>query len=114
MLAAFTERIPLDEREQLLAHLPDDARRIAAPPRRHGPAGAPGARGDARHPRTVSELVAAVASASGVDTKSATAATQAIVAELRLLVPEESDDVAAVLPAELRSLWTANRGLDAR
>jgi hypothetical protein len=31
--------------------------------------------------------------------------TEAALAELTMLVPEERDDIAAVLPRELRELW---------
>ena len=36
VLATFIDRIPADERRQLLAHLPADARQFAGPPRYHG------------------------------------------------------------------------------
>jgi uncharacterized protein (DUF2267 family) len=99
VLAAFTDHIPVDEREQLLAHLPVDARQLAGPPRRHGV--------EPRRIRTVPQLVAEVVADGTVDPERATAITQAVVSRLRSLVPEEAADVAAVLPADLRSLWTA-------
>ena len=37
------------------------------------------------------------------------AVAQVVIARLRALVPEEADDVAAVLPRELRAVWNADR-----
>lgn len=97
VLAVFADRIPADERNQLFAHVPEDVRELAAVPRRHGE--------HATSPRTVSELVAAIGSHDRVDPVNAEAITEAVLARLRELVPEEADDVAAVLPEELRDLW---------
>ncbi len=33
--------------------------------------------------------------------------TESVLATLRGLVPEEADDIAAVLPSELRAFWNA-------
>jgi hypothetical protein len=82
----------------VFAHLPDDVRELAAPPRRHG-----------RHVarlRTVPELVIATA-ASGLEAEHAEAITESVVGCLRELVPEEVVDVAAVLPEDLRQFWTS-------
>lgn len=65
VLGAFTDRIPDGEPEQLLSHLPLDARDLAGPPRRGG-----------------------------------------VPSRLRTLVLEEAADVAAVLPDDLRALWS--------
>jgi uncharacterized protein (DUF2267 family) len=101
VLATFTERIPADERRQLLAHLPQDARQFAGPPRHHG-------KETARF-RTVAEMASAVSSAESLTGEQADAVTRAVIARLRSLVPEEADDVAAVLPPGLRALWNADR-----
>ena len=99
VLATFAERIPQDERDQLLAHLPSDVRELASVPRRKGEA--------VTRLRTLSELVTAIASRNGMSPERAQTITESVLAHLRQLVPEEVDDVAAVLPEELRQLWTA-------
>ncbi|MGZ6969615.1 MAG: DUF2267 domain-containing protein [Acidimicrobiia bacterium] len=97
VLATFAERIPHDEREQLLTHLPNDVRELASVPRREGDA--------VTRERTVAELVAAAVS-HGLSSAHAAAITESVLGHLRRLVPEEVTDVAAVLPEELRELWT--------
>jgi uncharacterized protein (DUF2267 family) len=71
-------------------------RALAGPPRRAG---------EARRPRTVPELVAAVTAEGGIDRAHAEEITRAVVTALRSIVPHEAADVDAVLPAELRALW---------
>jgi uncharacterized protein (DUF2267 family) len=95
VLSPFAGRIPAGERAHLLLHLPDDVRRLAIAP---APIGGPPA------PRTVAELLERSA-AFGLRGPTAPLAAESILAELRALVPEEVDDVAAVLPRELRDLW---------
>jgi uncharacterized protein (DUF2267 family) len=97
VLCGFGERIPEAERAQVHAHLPEDVRALAGPPRRLG----------ARAPRlrTLPQLVAAVTAEGGVEPGRAEAITRAVVGSLRAIVPDEAHDVAAVLPAELRALW---------
>lgn len=96
-LAVFSERLPSSTRRQVLAHLPADCRPfLAAPVRTKRPPAS----------RDVTELVLQVLLES--DTLSPGPAAQvvaAVIGELRLLVPDEIDDVAAVLPRELQSLW---------
>ena len=99
VLATFAERIPEEERNQLLAHLPADVRELAAAPRREGEA--------VTQPRTVAELVSVITSRGELSPERAQAITESVLAHLRRLVPEEVTDVAAVLPEELRQLWTA-------
>ena len=55
--------------------------------------------------RTVPQLVAAVTTEGGIESRQAEQITRAVLATLRELVPEEAHDVAAVLPTELRELW---------
>lgn len=98
VLGAFTDRIPENERRQLLSHLPLDARALAGPPRRGGAA---------PRVRTVPELVARVIAHGGIDPERAGAITEAVLGRLRTLVPEEAGDVAAVLPHDLRALWAS-------
>jgi uncharacterized protein (DUF2267 family) len=97
VLGAFSGRIPQNEREQLLAHLPADVRELAT---------VPNVAGDAlRRMRTVDELVRTVTD-PGLTPDQARAVAEAVVTHLRRLVPEEAADVEAVLPAELKRLWT--------
>jgi uncharacterized protein (DUF2267 family) len=95
VLGALAERLPDDERAHVAAHLPTDVRGMLTPPRRiHG--------GPARTP---AEVVRRVRSAAALDEARAALATRRVLHVLRELVPEEADDVAAVLPADLRDLW---------
>jgi len=96
VLGPFMERVPLDEREQVLAHLPADARALAGAPRRHG----------GTRLRTRDDLDDEVERIAGVDPLVADALSFTILGALRALVPEEVADVAAVLPAGLRAAWT--------
>jgi uncharacterized protein (DUF2267 family) len=98
VLATFAERIPVDERDQVLAHLPADVRRLAAVPRREG--------ATVSRVRTVAELVSATTARNGMSEGRAGAIIESVLGHLRGLVPEEAIDVAAVLPEELRDLWT--------
>jgi hypothetical protein len=97
VLGAFAGRIPEDERTQLLAHLPADVRELAAVPQIAGDALA--------RMRTVDELVQTV-TAPGLTAEQGRAIAEAVLAHVRRLVPEEAADVEAVLPAELKRLWT--------
>lgn len=98
VLSTFASRVPEGEREHLLQHLPEDVRRLTSPPARAGL--------DAREISDVGDLVAAVqASGALYDTTDPAAVVGEVVQELRRLVPEEAEDVAAVLPPELRRLW---------
>jgi hypothetical protein len=97
VLCGFTDRLPDDERAQMLGHLPADVRALAGPVRRHGERPA--------RLKTLPQLVAAVIAEGGIDPAHADDITRAVVASLRSLVREEARDVAAVLPAELRELW---------
>jgi uncharacterized protein (DUF2267 family) len=99
VLATFAERIPVDERAQLLAHLPADVCELAEAPRRSGEA--------ATRARTVDELVTAIVTRSGMSVEHAQGIIASVLAELRALVPEEAADISAVLPEQLRRLWIA-------
>lgn len=97
ILATFAERLPGDERHQVSTHLPADVRALFTPPRR--------IRG-ATPVRTASDLVDRIAASTAeLPHEMARQVTQAVVRELRALVPDEAADVAAVLPAGLRELW---------
>ncbi len=97
VLCRFLDRIPEGEREQVLAHLPDDVKELAGPPQRHG--------AHAERYRTFDDLVTAVRAEEAIAPEFAAELTRRVVATLRSLVPEETDDVSAVLPAELREVW---------
>jgi uncharacterized protein (DUF2267 family) len=98
VLAAFADRIPADERVQLLSHLPADVRELTTTPRRYGHR--------APRLRTIHELVGSIAAGAGTDAGNAAGITENVLGCLRTLIPEEAADVAAVLPEELRELWT--------
>jgi len=97
VLCSFLERLPATEREHVRAHLPADVLGIAGPPHRRGES--------PPRLRTVPQLVAAVTAEGGVDPARADAITRAVLEALRAAVPEEADDIAAVLPTDLRELW---------
>jgi uncharacterized protein (DUF2267 family) len=97
VLGTFADRLPPDERDHVAHHLPADVRPMFAPPRRVV---------GRRSARNVTELVARVCAASdAVPAVRAEAVVEGVLATLRSLVPEELEDVAAVLPADLRELW---------
>jgi len=100
VLCAFLERLPAAEREHVHAHLPADVLALAGPPHRRGE--------PPPRLRTVPQFVAAVTAEGGVDPGRADAITRAVLEALRTSVPEEADDIAAVLPADLRELWASS------
>lgn len=99
VLSVLAERVPAGELDHLMAHLPDDVRELMRSPRRIGATVA--------RTRAVSDLVARVLAVDRVPPKRAEQAVRAVFAALRGLVPEESDDICAVLPEGLRDLWLA-------
>lgn len=102
VLATFLERIPEGERHQVLTHLPADVRALTRMPRRLGSAGT--------RLRTVDELVATVSDVDpALGATRARLVTDAVLGELSELIPEEREDVAAILPADLRRLWQRGR-----
>lgn len=99
VLSALAERVPAGELDHLMAHLPADVRQLMCAPRRIG---APVAR-----TRAVSDLVTRVLAVNRVPPERAEEAVRTVFTALRGLVPEEADDIAAVLPEGLRDLWLA-------
>jgi uncharacterized protein (DUF2267 family) len=99
VLCGFGDRIPPAERAHLVAHLPDDVCDIMRGPTRHGDT--------TPRLRTVPQLVAAVVAEGGIEPDRAAAITRAVLATLRTLVPEETHDISAVLPAGLAHLWNS-------
>jgi len=106
VLSTLMERLPRDEREHLLAHLPADVRVLA-----HHPRSPRAAATSIRTKREFAEAVEELARLDGAEGITgpvrALVVSRAVLAALRRLVPEEVADVAAVLPAELRELWGA-------
>ena len=97
ILATFADRLPDTERDHVRAHLPADVRSLFTPPRRT-PHKSP--------PRTVPELVGRVTELTDeLPRDKSEQVTVAVLESFRSLVPEEADDVGAVLPTELRNLW---------
>jgi uncharacterized protein (DUF2267 family) len=99
VLCGFLDRLPPGERAHVLGQLPADVRVLAGPVRREGTRAA--------RLRTVPQLVAAITAEGGVDPARADEITRAVLGVLHDLVRAEAQDVAAVLPTELRALWEA-------
>lgn len=96
-LGCFAERLPDSERRHVLAHLPADVQRLLEAPRRVG---------SVKAVRTVSELVFRILlTTDSLEATKAHEVTAAVIGELRRLVPEETGDIAAVLPSELKAFW---------
>jgi uncharacterized protein (DUF2267 family) len=72
---------------------------MLTPPRRHGPTRSPA--------HAFDDLVVGISFAVDGRTAAAEHAVRAVLAELRVLAPEETTDIGATLPAEMRALWTA-------
>lgn len=95
-LATLLSSLPEDERAHVLAHLPEDVQRHAHPPLEVG---------RMVRPRSVGGFDRAVAERAGLPRRDAAMATRSIIDALHRLVPEEVDDVEAVLPTGLKALW---------
>ncbi|SBW23624.1 hypothetical protein FDG2_3860 [Candidatus Protofrankia californiensis] len=98
VLTTFFERLPVAERRHVASHLPVDVQVLTVPPRRRGQAPA--------RMRHLDEFIEAVLRIDHIDRVHAHDITGAVLQTLRDLVPEEAQDVAAVLPEELRRTWT--------
>jgi uncharacterized protein (DUF2267 family) len=98
VLGFLADRVPAEEYTQLTAHLPSDVRALCGTPSRRGVR--------SKAVRTVPQLVASLAPATDpLPPEEARRVVEAVLGTLRELVPEEDDDVAAVLPGELADLW---------
>jgi uncharacterized protein (DUF2267 family) len=93
VLSAFLQRIPQAERRHVLGQLPQDVRTLASQP-----TGAPPV-------NRLEALGAAVAVRTGVRLDSGKAIAMAVLHELRKAVPDEAEDIGAVLPRQLRDVW---------
>lgn len=96
IVATLLDVLPPSERDHMRVHLPTDVRnrvdnlvRIGKPPR----------------PTTTDEFVTSVTDVFAVPRGTAEMATRQVLATLQDLVPEETADVAAVLPRGLKELW---------
>jgi uncharacterized protein (DUF2267 family) len=95
VLSTFAALLPKGERRHVLTHLPTDLRVLAEPLR-------PGWAGH-RQLRRLDEFT--LAALPNIEPGARPAIVESVIGTLRALVPEESFDVAAVLPKELRPLW---------
>jgi uncharacterized protein (DUF2267 family) len=94
VLSAFLQRIPEGERRHVDAHLPADVRALVSQETRHPPV------------EDLSGLGAAVVERTGLPLDRGVAIAGAVLGALRDAVADEADDIAAVLPEPLRSVWT--------
>jgi len=99
VLATLCDRLPKTEREQFLLHLPADVRKLGAPLRGNGSGNG--------HVRSPGAFAGSVARLGGISPRTAEKISTVVIGELKSLVPEEASDVAASLPAELRTFWEA-------
>lgn len=96
-LSVFLSRLPLDERRQVIGHLPKDVRDLLDPAVRSG------ALIDVRDTdELIAEVVRRVPDASEAEVRRL---VPRVIEVLRAFVPEEAADVRAVLPEGLRTLW---------
>jgi uncharacterized protein (DUF2267 family) len=94
VLATFLRRLPEQERRHVSSHLPEDVRALIGE-----------VTGPPSDIRARSDFYAAVATSAGTTEENVPALVGALLGDLRALVPEEVDDVGAVLPADLEDLW---------
>lgn len=98
VLSTFCEQIPLDEREHVFAHFPDDVKQLAERPQRRGM--------ELERIKRADDLFDAIGGAHpALDASVAEAVTLAVLTDVARLVPEERQDIEATLPNELRQLW---------
>ena len=96
ILASFFEQLPEEERRHFEGHLPVDVRVLTISPKRSG----------ATVPvRDMDSFLDAVLQRDHMDKDQAPAVITAVLRELRVLVPEETTNVAAVLPTDLHRIW---------
>jgi len=95
VLSTFAALLPEGERRHVLTHLPTDLRVLAEPLR-------PRWTGN-RHPRRLDDFI--LTALPNVEPLRREAIVDSVIGSLRGLVPEETLDVAAVLPEGLRQLW---------
>jgi uncharacterized protein (DUF2267 family) len=99
VLAAFAAVLPDGERAHVAAHLPHDAAALLQPIKQPR----------ATRIRHVDELYAAVAKTGSISVEHVPFVVDAVIAALRNMVPDETADVTAVLPEEIRALWNTER-----
>ena len=97
VLHHFLDRLPDDERSHVMVHLPADVRVLVHPPYRDG---------EPLDIETPEQLFDAVAATDLLLTRdTAEAVARDVLDALVDAIPEETADVAAVLPPPLRELW---------
>jgi len=96
VLAVFLRVLPDDPRRHLVTHLPADVQALTDEALIVG---------DLERARTADELIRQVADAAARTIGTAELVTRRVMADLRDLVPEEVDDVAAVLPRDIGRMW---------
>jgi uncharacterized protein (DUF2267 family) len=101
VLGRFLTRLPGDERDQVLGHLPADVRELVGSPRRPE---------TSRSPRKFSldDLVTEVEAQGVVDPSRTRPLVSTMIVNLREVAEDEAEDVGAVLPADLRDVWLAD------
>lgn len=96
ILAVLLRILPEDPRRHFETHLPADVRALTDEALIVGVL---------ERPRSMSEFIAQVADAAARTTGTAELVMRRVLADLRDLVPEEADDIAAVLPREIARMW---------
>jgi uncharacterized protein (DUF2267 family) len=96
ILAVFLRILPEDPRRHFETHLPADVKALTEEALIIGAM---------ERPRSMEDFVAMVADAAARTTGTAELVTRRVLADLRELVPEEVDDIAAVLPREIKQMW---------
>src|SRR5581483_9307584 len=97
VIRVLADELPRNERQQLVAHLPADVRDLV---------GTGTHRGSSRHGRRVGDLIIdVVTTTKGIPLGRAEHVLESVLGTLHELVPEETRDVAAVLPDDLRRFW---------
>ncbi len=102
VMRVFLACLPPRERAHLAAHLPADVQHLSE---------LAVIVGEPSKPRTVEDLVGQVADAASRTRGTAEQAIRAVLTTLHDLVPEEVDDIAAVLPHDLAVLWNDSKGV---
>ena len=94
IVGAFLALLPAGERRHVRAHLPMDVQSLAEPALAAAPR---------RRPRLHAEFMAAALPTTHPYDR--VGIVESVIGALREQIPEESEDVAAVLPPDLRVLW---------
>ena len=96
VLGTLAAMLPDAERARLASHLPVDVGALLAQRRRMGAL---------RYVHTVPQMASAVVATGLVAPYHGTYVLEAILPELRRMVPDDATDVALLLPPDIRALW---------